>query len=172
MGVHTPCAFRLQFKYWVWGKLNCNKHISRFSSGPAPRGGAFRGRAPSNDCLCPPKRKLRPPKRGLCPEEINRLGAIGKQIEAWDFQIGVYRSYFRNFWELTPDFIALLGWRPSFFWFSPCSFDPHWDKFLVPPCPSRIHVNKLLVPPPNLFLPLPQSRYLGAGPGSVYCSLL
>ena len=52
---------------------------------------------------------------------------------------------------------------PLSFWSSPCSFDPDWDKFLVPPCPSRIHINKLLVPPQNLFLP-PQSRYPGAGP--------
>ena len=56
--------------------------------------GAYRGRAPLNDCLCPPKQKLCPPKqklcppkRGLCPKEINRLGATGVQIEA---QIGVW----------------------------------------------------------------------------------
>ena len=46
----------------------------KHSPGPAPRG-AFRGHAPPNDCLCPLKREL-------CPEEINRLGAVGVQIEA------------------------------------------------------------------------------------------
>ena len=35
---------------------------------------------------------------------------------------------------------------PLNLWSSPCSFDPDWDKFLVPPCPSRIHINKPLVP--------------------------
>ena len=45
-------------------------------------GRAFRGRAPPNDCLCPPKWLLVPPKQGLCPEEINRLGAAGVQIWA------------------------------------------------------------------------------------------
>ena len=77
------------------------------TAGPAPRG-EFRGRAPPNDCLCPPKRRL-------CPEEINRLGAIGVQIEAGDSQIGEYRSYFRNFCGHTPNFIKLLGRRPFCF---------------------------------------------------------
>ena len=45
-------------------------------AGPAPRGGEFRGRSPSPNENCDPL------KRGLCPEEINRLGAIGVQIEA------------------------------------------------------------------------------------------
>ena len=124
---------------------------------PAPRGGI--------PGLCPPK-------RGLCPEEINRLGASGVQIEA---QISVCCG-------LTPAFVTFLGWRPFFFFLeiiffffgdhlfsavktawisdfgrkiplnlcsSPCSFHPDWDKFFVPP--------------QNLFLP-PQSRYPGAGP--------
>ena len=52
-----------------------------------------------------------------------------------------------------------------FFWSSPCSYDPHWNKFLVPPCPFRIHINKLLVAPQNLFLPPPWSCYPGAGLG-------
>ena len=38
-------------------------------------GGAFRGRAPQMTACAPSK-------RGLCPEEINRLGVIGVQIEA------------------------------------------------------------------------------------------
>ena len=53
----------------------------------------------------PPQTKIVPPKRGPCPEEINRLGAIGVQIEDLDSQIGVYRPYFCNFCGLTPDFI-------------------------------------------------------------------
>ena len=71
---------------------------------PAPRG-AFPG-------PCPSKRKLCPPKRGLCPEEMNRIGATGVQLEA---QIGVCHPYFRNFCELTRDFIKFLGRRPFFF---------------------------------------------------------
>ena len=55
-------------------------------SDPAPRG-AYRGRAPPNDCLCSHQTKIVPPKRGLCPEEINRLGATGVLIKA---QIGVF----------------------------------------------------------------------------------
>ena len=42
---------------------------------PGTTRGAFRGRAPANDCLCPPNENCAPYKRGLCPEEINRLGA-------------------------------------------------------------------------------------------------
>ena len=42
-------------------------------AGQAPRG-SFRGRAPPNE-ICAPK-------RGLCPEEINRFDAIGVQFEA------------------------------------------------------------------------------------------
>ena len=51
---------------------------------PAPRGGI------PGPC---------PPKRGLCPEEINRLGASGVQIEV---QISVFCG-------LTPDFVTFSG---------------------------------------------------------------
>ena len=78
-----------------------------FTSGSAPRG-TFRGRALPIDCLCP-QTKIGPPKRGLCPEKINRLGATGAQIETKDSQTGVYRPiireqelFFCNFCGLTP----------------------------------------------------------------------
>ena len=67
--------------------------------------GANRGRALPTNCLCPQTKIVPPPKRGLCPEEINRLVASGAQIEV---QISV-------FWGLTPDFVTFLGWRPFFF---------------------------------------------------------
>ena len=67
--------------------------------------GAYRGRAPPTGCLWPPNENCSPPKRGLCPEKINRLGASGAQIEA---QINVFCG-------LTPDFVTFLGWRPFFF---------------------------------------------------------
>ena len=66
-----------------------------------PRG-AFRGRAPQMTA-CAPQTKIVPPKRGLCLEEINRLGATGVQIEA---QIGVCHQYFCG---LTPDFVTFFG---------------------------------------------------------------
>ena len=55
---------------------------------------------PPNWLLLPPQTKIvpPPPKRGLCPEEINRLGAFGAQIEA---QITVFCG-------LTTDFVAFL----------------------------------------------------------------
>ena len=37
---------------------------------------------PPNGCMWPPKQVLCSPKRSLCPEQINRLGAIGIQFEA------------------------------------------------------------------------------------------
>ena len=55
--------------------------IPEVATGPA-LWGAFRDRAPPTDCLCAPQTKVVPPKRGLCPEESNRLGATGEQIEA------------------------------------------------------------------------------------------
>ena len=45
-------------------------------------GGAFRGRYPQMTACDPQAKIVSHPKRGLCPEEINRLGAIGLQIEA------------------------------------------------------------------------------------------
>ena len=134
-------------------------------------GGAYRGRAPQTDCLCPPK-------RGLYPEEINRLRASGAQIEA---QISVFCG-------LTPDFVTFLA---SFFFFLdiicfrpekplefPISarkylkiFAPHLVRliqtginFSCPRAPLEFTQNKLLVPPPK-FISAPQSRYPRAGPG-------
>ena len=65
-----------------------------------------------------------PPKQGLSPEEINRLGATGVQIEALDSQIGAYRPrifkqelFSRSSYGLTPDFMKRWGRRPFFFFF-------------------------------------------------------
>ena len=60
---------------------------------PAPRGGGHTGAVPPQMTACAPS------KRGLCHEEINRLGATGVQIEA---QIG-------GFCGLTTDFMTFLG---------------------------------------------------------------
>ena len=50
--------------------------------GPAPREG-FPGLCPPQVTACAPQTKVVPqPKRGLCPEETNRLGVTGVQIEA------------------------------------------------------------------------------------------
>ena len=105
-GKMTKRLFFLPNQFCVTLLALCNE------PGSAPRG-AFRSRAPPNDCLCPVKRKLNCAllKRGLCPEEINRLGATGVQIEA---QVGVCQRYFRNFCGLTPDFMTFLGPRPFF----------------------------------------------------------
>ena len=61
---------------------------------PVPRE-AYRGRAPQLTA-CAPQTKIVPPKRGLCPEEINWLGASGAQIKV---QISVFCG-------LTPDFVT------------------------------------------------------------------
>ena len=96
----------------IRGTYNCMaRDLLGCTTDPAPRGG-IPGPCPPKWLLVPPQTKIVPPKRGLCPEEINRLGAIGVQIEA---QIGVCDRYFCNFWRLTPDFMILLGWRPLFF---------------------------------------------------------
>ena len=56
----------------------------------ATGGGGHSGAVPlPNDCLYLSKRRL-------CPEEIYRLGATGAQIEAYDSQIGAYRSRIRE----------------------------------------------------------------------------
>ena len=138
---------------------------------------------------CAPQTKIVPPKRGLCPEKINRHGATGVQMEAKNSQISVYR---RNFCGLTPSFLILLVRRPFFsFWSSPKNSRKFarilrrkqefveiflreiffLGLYLVRlihtrinfSCLFRIHTLKLLVPLQNLFLP-PQSRYPGARP--------
>ena len=43
--------------------------------GPAPRG-AFRGRAPPIDCLCPPKQKLCPPSEDCAPKKLTDSGLL------------------------------------------------------------------------------------------------
>ena len=66
------------------------------------------------------------------------------------------QSEFVEIFELKTFFYLwkFLNRRP-FFWPSPCSFDLHWNKFLVPPCPFRFHINKLLVAPKIYFCPPP-----------------
>ena len=49
----------------------------------ARRHGRYFGAMPSQiTASAPPKQELCPSKRGLCPEEINKLGATGVQFEA------------------------------------------------------------------------------------------
>ena len=48
----------------------------------ARRHGGHFGAVPPQMTACAPQTKIVPPKRGLCPEETNRLGAFGVQIEA------------------------------------------------------------------------------------------
>ena len=69
--------------------------IKDMASDPAPRGG-ISGPCPPV-CLCPPNENCASPKRGLCPEEMNRLGA----------SVGVFCG-------LTPDFVTILGLRLFF----------------------------------------------------------
>ena len=84
------------FVVGVGGKVALRLRLTRgklgFGADPAPRGAYTGAVPPPTDCLCPPK-------RGLCPEEINRLGASGAQIE---IQISVFCG-------LTPDFVTYLG---------------------------------------------------------------
>ena len=51
---------------------NSPPHFKFLATRPGATG-AYRGRAPPIACLCPPK-------RGLCPEEINWLGASEAQM--------------------------------------------------------------------------------------------
>ena len=132
-------------------------------SDPAPRR-AYQGRAPLSDCLCPPKRKLCPPKRGLCLKKLTGLGLLEcKSRPKLVFFVDWQRISWR-FWDGD-----LFLWKSPVFdrknrlnfgqkiplnlCSSPCSFDPDWDKFLVPPCPPKIY-----------FCPPPPLCYPGAGP--------
>ena len=143
-----------QYKYQRWSRGHKAQGQTR------RHGGAFRGCAPPNDCLCPPQTKIVTPQARTVPEEINRLGATGVQIEV---QIGVCQRYFCNFCRLTPDFMTYLKWRP--FFLNITCYRPEktfkflisadWDKFLVHLCPSRIYINNLLVPPKIYFCPPP-----------------
>ena len=45
------------------------------SAGPAPRG-AFRGRAPPNDCLCPPQAKIVPSQARTAPKKLTGSGLL------------------------------------------------------------------------------------------------
>ena len=82
---------------------------------------------------CAPQIKIVPPKRGLCPEEINRLGATWVQIEA---QIGVLCG-------LTPDIRTFLGWRPFFFFLETTHFRPEKPlEFLISAGKSLANLEK------------------------------
>ena len=90
-------------------------------SGPAPRG-ALRGRAP--------KSLLVSPKRGLCPEEINRLGATGVQIEPRDSQNTAYHPKIR---EQELFFRRFCNERRLFLWTHPRNYETSrifWDEDL------------------------------------------
>ena len=65
--------------YWVKQSTSCGAvHIQMSASRP---GATMEIPGP-----CPQMTACAPPKRGLCPQEMNRIGATGVQIEA---QIGV-----------------------------------------------------------------------------------
>ena len=51
------------------------EHYKMVNPDPAPRG-AFRGRAPPNDCLCPTKRKLCPPSEDCAPKKLTGPGLL------------------------------------------------------------------------------------------------
>ena len=96
-------------------RLKWSTYIEKASATCQARrhGRAFRGRAPRMTA-CAPQTKILLPKRGLCPEEINKLEATGVQIEAPDSRNSGYRprirkqeQFFHNFCGLTPDFIKL-----------------------------------------------------------------
>ena len=65
---------------------------------PAPRGGIPEP-CPPNGCLCPPK-------RGLCPEEINRLGGSGAQIEA---KLVFFVDWHRISWRFWDEDLFFFG---------------------------------------------------------------
>ena len=75
---------RIRKSLTVWLPSLVTVDCIYLATGPALRGGgggAFRSRAPQM-AACAPQAKIVLPKRGLCPEEINRLGDIGEQFEA------------------------------------------------------------------------------------------
>ena len=107
------------------------------------------GPCPPKSLLVPPKRELCPRKRGLCPEEINRFGATGVQIEAWDSQNTGYhprireQELFRRIWNKHRLFLrphprihetSRIVWDDDlFFWYSPhksWKFARFWDENL------------------------------------------
>ena len=146
-------------------------------SRPAPRR-VFRGRAPnSNECLCPPNENCAPPSEDCALKELTGSGLLEcKSRPKLVFGTRIYVIFvdlhriLQNFWDEDRKIFLMSAekslWflvKTFFLWRSPCSYDPDWEKLLVPPCPSQIHINKLLVPPQNLFLPI-QSRSAGVGP--------
>ena len=69
--------------------------------------GRHSGAVPPQMTACAPQTKIVPPPRAkTVPQENSRFGATGAQIEA---QIGVCDRYFRNFCEMTPNFMIHLG---------------------------------------------------------------
>ena len=100
--------------------------ISQNEACPAPREGTP-GPCPQMTACAPQTKNFPPPKRGLCPEKINKLGANGVQIEALNSQNRAYRPrirhqelFFGNFCGLTTDFMKLrvyLGTKTFLFFF-------------------------------------------------------
>ena len=70
------------------------KHVLNLTQARRHRG-AFRGRAPQITA-CTPQTRIVPPKRGLCPEEINKLGATEAQFEAGGSQNTGYHARIRE----------------------------------------------------------------------------
>ena len=82
----------------------------------ARRHGRHSGAVPPQRTACaPPNENCAPPKRGLCPEEINRLGAIGVQFEVKILIITlefVGKNYF--FVDFAINTNCLCGYTPGF----------------------------------------------------------
>ena len=83
----------------IWSCCPRNPHQKAGNEDRPGSTGVHSGAVPPQLTACAPQTKIVPPKRRLCPEEINRLGASVAQIEV---QISVFCG-------LTPDFVTFLG---------------------------------------------------------------
>ena len=157
-------------------------------SGPAPRE-AFRGRAPSNDCLCPPNENCAPPSEDCAPKKLTGSGLLECKSRPetpklvftarifvifvdshrisynfWDEDLFFWSSL-KNLWKIArvlrrqPEFVEIFELK-TFFWGGFTLFVWSALEWI-----SRAPKNLFLPPPP------PQSRYPGATGGGAFAVL-
>ena len=118
-------AFELKFMLLIpYNQLNSSVNQTQRN------GGGHIGPVLPQVTACAPQTKIVPPKRGLCPEEIKRLGALERKSRPKLVFFVDLHKFLRRFWDEDLFFVFCFFF---FFWRSPVFGRKNYLKFRFRP---------------------------------------